>query len=490
MIGVQNLFCEVEQIKICTPLYRTKTMRWADIRANLLDFLQEFRQVKSGIVSVVLLGLFVFMIFIEPYIIPFPEASTRWRDITYWQDNPYSTPPVWINWFSSKKRATSAEIREHSLSEAQVGKMKVMKAVFTYTYSDDIPPIDILLHCRATGSPVIMLSVERPDEKKMKLFKKTLSNAHGENVRISVDKDAKIEAYNFASRYDRAESGISREMVQPTDILFSKAIAGIFRHPEALRGAYKLIAEIILPKENDHVEEMYLSLPGSVSGLLGTDNSKRDIWSGVVAGVRWALLIGLLTAVVAVSIGVIYGVMSAYLGGWKDSLMQRIFEVFVSIPLLPLLIVMSAIFKPSIWTLILMMSAFFWVGPVKTVRSIGLQIKEETYIEASRAFGASSVRVIFKHMIPLLVPYAFAAMALYVPGAIVYESSISLLGLGDSTIVTWGQILHDALIGGAVLNGQWWWVIPPGLAIALMGMTFAFLGFAMDTILHPRLRTR
>jgi len=121
---------------------------------------------------------------------------------------------------------------------------------------------------------------------------------------------------------------------------------------------------------------------------------------------------------------------------------------------------------------------------------MGLQIKEETYIEAAHAFGASSSRIVFKHMIPILIPYSFASMALYVPRAIVYEASISLLGLGDSTIVTWGQILHDALTGGAVLNGLWWWVIPPGLFIALMGMTFAFIGFAMDKILHPKLRTR
>jgi peptide/nickel transport system permease protein len=465
-------------------------MRWVDIREDVLDFWNEFRQVKSGIVSVGLLCLFVLMMFIEPYIIPFPEAHSRWRDITYWQDNARSMPPVWINWFASKKRARSVEIRDHSVSEAQVGKMKVIKAIFTYSYSDDIPPGDILFHCRYAGSPVIMLSLERPDRKKLNLFKKSLSHSDESDARISVDKDAKGEVYNFGARYDRAENRIDRDMVTPTRILFSIAKEGIFRRPEALRGAYKLTAEIILPKENDRVEEMYLSLPGSVSGLLGTDNSKRDIWSGVVAGVKWALLIGLLTAVVAVSIGVIYGVMSAYLGGWVDSLMQRIFEVFVSIPLLPLLIVVSAIFKPSIWTLIIMMSGFFWVGPVKTVRSIGLQIKEETYIEASRAFGASSLRIIFKHIVPLLVPYAFASMALYVPGAIVYEATISLLGLGDSTIVTWGQILHDALTGGAVLNGQWWWVIPPGLAIALMGMTFAFIGFAMDKILHPKLRTR
>jgi peptide/nickel transport system permease protein len=81
-------------------------------------------------------------------------------------------------------------------------------------------------------------------------------------------------------------------------------------------------------------------------------------------------------------------------------------------------------------------------------------------------------------------------MALYVPGAVVYEATVSLLGLGDATIVTWGQLLRDALSGGAVLNGLWWWVVPPGISIALMGMTFAFIGFAMDKILHPKLRTR
>uniref|UniRef100_UPI002FDB5A7B ABC transporter permease n=1 Tax=Mesotoga prima TaxID=1184387 RepID=UPI002FDB5A7B len=177
-------------------------------------------------------------------------------------------------------------------------------------------------------------------------------------------------------------------------------------------------------------------------------------------------------------------------GGWKDSLMQRIFEIFISVPMLPVLIVMSAVFKPNIWVMIGIMCIFYWVGPVKTVRSMGLQIKEETYIEASRALGASNTRIIFKHMVPLLIPYAFASMALNVPGAIVVEATLSLLGLGDPNIVTWGQILQDAHNGGAMLSGMWWWVVPPGLAIAFMGMTFAFVGFAMDKILNPKLKTR
>jgi peptide/nickel transport system permease protein len=173
-----------------------------------------------------------------------------------------------------------------------------------------------------------------------------------------------------------------------------------------------------------------------------------------------------------------------------ERVLQRVFEIVVNMPLLPLLIILSAVFNLDIWTLTLVMCLSFWTGPVKTVYSMALQIKEECYIEAARALGAGSGRIIFRHMVPLLLPYSFAAMALYVPGAVVYEATVSLLGLGDATIVSWGQILHDAFAGAAVLNRLWWWVVPPGLMIAMVGMTFAFVGFAMDRILHPRLRTR
>jgi peptide/nickel transport system permease protein len=136
------------------------------------------------------------------------------------------------------------------------------------------------------------------------------------------------------------------------------------------------------------------------------------------------------------------------------------------------------------------MCIFFWVGPVKTVRSMALQIKEHSYIEAAKALGASHRRILFRHMVPQLIPYSFASMALSVPGAILFEATISLIGLGDPTIVSWGQVLRDAFASGAVLQGVWWWIVPPGVAIALMGMTFAFIGFAMDTILNPKLKTR
>ncbi len=468
-------------------------MKRADFFADVRSFWNEFRREKSGIFSLFLLALFFALMLTERLIIPFPEARSRWRDITYWENNPRSAPPVWVNWFSSIKRAesmTENAIKPKDEIEKLVGKATVRRFFFVYTYNADIPPTDILFTAKVSGSSVIVLSVERPDGEVLKLFKKTFSKLNNKAIRLTIDNEAKNTVAQFAARYDQKAQNMEKDLVSPTAILFAKAQPDMVHQPEPLQGVYRFAVEMLIPDKTSQIESPALSFAGSASGWLGTDSSRRDLWSGVIAGMRWALLIGLLTALVAVSLGVVFGVTSAYFGGWIDALMQRIFELFVSIPLLPLLIVMSAIFKPSIWTLILMMSGFFWVGPVKTVRSIGLQIKEETYIEASKAFGASAWRIIFRHIAPLLIPYSFASMALYVPGAIVYESTISVLGLGDSTIVTWGQILHDALTGGAVLNGQWWWVIPPGVAIALMGMTFAFLGFAMDKILNPRLRTR
>ncbi|MBN2444520.1 MAG: ABC transporter permease [Spirochaetales bacterium] len=466
-------------------------MKGNEIQDRIKKIWAEFRYEKLGIAGLVLLVVFILIICFEPLIVPFPAATTHWRDIKYWENNPRAVPPVWVDLFPGAKHVKTVILKDMKASLETGESMKTKSIAVPYRFHGDIPPEDILLTCTVSGSPMIILTITRPDNLSLELVRKPIEPGNTKrSLRISTDNDGRDSVFYFGYSYDRSVDSSLKNMIHPTELLFAEAGQGMFSSPRPLKGDYRVRAEILLLTDSDDVEDLTFVFPGSVSGLLGTDNSKRDIFSGLISGFKWAFLIGLLTAVIAVSFGVIYGVMSAYLGGWKDSLMQRIFEVFLSIPLLPLLIVMSAVFKPSIFTLIFMMSCFFWTGPVKTVRSIGLQIKEEVYIEASQSIGASDFRIIFFHMIPLLIPYAFASMALYVPGAIVYESTISLLGLGDATIVTWGQILHDALEGGAVINAQWWWVIPPGLAIATMSMAFAFIGFAMDKLLHPKLRTR
>jgi peptide/nickel transport system permease protein len=428
----------------------------------------------------------------EPYIVPFPEAGSRWRDISYWEDNPKNAPPAWINTFSAKKSAVTQVLDEPTLSEGRVGGTTVLEASFPYDYSADLPPSDLIFRAWAKGNVTLTLVLERPDNTNITLCRKSINAGPGKDIRIPLAAEAKGSAYNFISRYESRDNlaGVDRRTIKAMDAVFAKAQEGILRSPEPLQGAYNVKLTVVPSGAGGALEDPYLVVSGRVHGLLGTDGTKRDIWSGIVAGTKWALIIGLLTAVISVTVGVIYAVTSAYFGGWADSLMQRVYEVFYSLPMLPLLIVLSAVFKPNIWILIGIMCVLSWTGPVRVVRSMGLQLKEESFVEAARGLGASNARIIFKHIVPLLAPYAFASMALYVPSAIVAEASVSLLGLGDATICTWGQILHDAMRGGAVLQSLWWWVVPPGLAIALMGMTFAFIGFAMDTILHPKLRTR
>jgi len=165
-------------------------------------------------------------------------------------------------------------------------------------------------------------------------------------------------------------------------------------------------------------------------------------------------------------------------GGWLDSLINRGYEFFSLMPVLPLLIVLSALYQPSLWSFFVLGTLFFWTRAFKPVYAMALQIRQEEFVTASRSMGSGRLWRAFRHVLPSLLPYGFSVMALSVPGVILYEASISLLGLGDTTTVTWGQMLHDALVQGAVVSGLWWWVLPPGLMIAVTGMTFAGLSIA------------
>ncbi len=286
-------------------------------------------------------------------------------------------------------------------------------------------------------------------------------------------------------------SGITTISAPPMLFLMSKAVKGLVNGTApVLKGTYKLVfALLVKVPKNYPLPQFKLERARvlGVYGLLGTDIYGRDLWPAVIYGLRWALIVGLTVAVIATFIGVFYGVIAGYLGGYADVIMTRIAQVVYSLPVLPLLIILAYFFGPSIWNVIMILIAFGWVGIVFTVRSMVLQIKENLYVEAARAIGASSWRIIFKHVFPQVLPYMFASMALSVPGAILAEAGLSFLGLGDPSIVTWGKILHSAHANGATLKGAWWWVVPPGLGIAIVGMTFVFIGYALDRILNPRL---
>ncbi len=480
-------------------------IRVSDIREGLSDFWKEFRRQKIGIIGLILLFILIFAATAGPYLTDFPEAGPRWRDINYWQDNPRSAPPAWTNWLTAKKDMPHENLRGYY--ETIEGNVRTLQ--YNYTYAYDEPPNNLILYISTyyhdtKYPPKLNFSIERPDGLRVYIYETYLNlptnmSSYGDYSRddrlvIGSSPQARKTAMDFAKKYESAYN-LNRtqiEFVNPLLPLFSKAQPGLLISKEAspLVGKYTFIVTLLVGGASDEVNESRLLLSGSVYGVLGTDNFKRDLFAGIIGGTSVALMVGLLSAVIAVGVGIMYGITSAYLGGWKDESMQRFNEFMYSLPMLPILIAIAAIMKPSIWVIIVLIAVFGWTGVAKVARSLGLQIKEQTYIEAAHALGASGWRILFKHMIPIVAPYSFASMALFVPGAILTEAGISFLGLGDPTIATWGQILHDASYAAATLTGMWWWIIPPGLAIAVVSMTFVLIGSALDTILNPKMRRR
>ncbi len=459
---------------------------------GLRDFWNEFRRDGSGLVGLVLLLVFVALGVFGPAIVPFPGAIDHWRDIGFWQDNPQAAPPVWTNWFAAQKGVRSELLEDHIRHEEILDSGTTLQTlVFDYRYRYDLPPRDIVVRFTGSGQLPVTITVERPDGLVAEMYRAQLELAGDEAQRVSLARNCGQEAIEFVreSSPDIAAS-MDADFINPISVLFSRIAPDMIDAPVALDGQYRISVTAYLMTGDAALDSASVVIAGHVSGIFGTDMAKRDVFTGLVIGVRWALVIGILTSIITVLVGVVLGVTAAYAGGATDWFISRIYELIFLMPVLPFLIVISAIFKPSIITLIAIICLFFWSGPFKPVYSMALQIKEETFIEASRALGSRGWRIITRHIIPILLPYSFASMALSIPGVIVYEASVSLLGLGDSSIVTWGQILNDALGQGAVINKLWWWVVPPGLMIALMGMSFAFLGTALDKLLHPKLKTR
>ena len=177
---------------------------------------------------------------------------------------------------------------------------------------------------------------------------------------------------------------------------------------------------------------------------------------------------------------------------WKikktDEVMMRFNDVIYALPALPFLIILAVTISNSIFLMIGFLMIFSWVGVAKVSRSMSLQIKTRQYVEAAKIMGQKDSKIIFKHIIPQMLPYVFASIAISVPAAITTEAGLSFLGLGDPSFPTWGQILHDANTYGAAAQGFWWWIMPPGLLIAITGLAFVFIGNALDTIINPKLK--
>lgn len=253
-----------------------------------------------------------------------------------------------------------------------------------------------------------------------------------------------------------------------------------------------IFAEVVAPYGIGigHGDRDAVLKPPSSKHLLGTDELGRDMLSMIIYGGRISLLVGFLATIIGATIGTLVGVTAGYFGGHIEDILMRITDTFLVIPDLPLMIVFASILGANIWNIILVLGILGWTGSARVLRAQVLSLKEKPFIESARAIGASDFRIIVQHILPNVLPLIVAQNVLRIGGAIMSAASLSFLGLGDPTHMSWGIILSFAFGVGALFSNYYWYIIPPGVCITLVVLAFTFIGYALDQIVNPRIRRR
>jgi peptide/nickel transport system permease protein len=253
-----------------------------------------------------------------------------------------------------------------------------------------------------------------------------------------------------------------------------------------------LLAPLIAPAEGLEVTKATGGVlePPSSEFWLGTDAQGRSVLTLLIWGARISLFVGLMATLISMLIGTLVGLTSGYFGGWAGAVLFRLTEWFLVIPFLPLAIVLASVLGRSLVNIVIVIGVTSWPGTALLIRSQVLSIKERPYVERSRALGAGHRHLIGRHLLPNVIPIVFANTTLTVAVAILSETTLSFLGLGDPTRVSWGSMLDDAYGVGAITTGSWWYFVPPGVCVVLVVLSFTLVGQALEEVLNPKLRER
>ena len=440
---------------------------------NAFNEIRRYPSAVAGLVIIALLFVFAAYALIK---IPPAEAIRLWKgEGQIWRQVPRNAKPAWLNYFYKEKQPLTTKVSSIDNPELKTAVdlgngIATQDFVFEFDYQYDGFPSEISLFFISkftSARPYATVKWVTPDGREIKLADLTVSSADNAYV-ISQD-----------SNVTRALGGVRPDR-------------GLFADPndpsKVLKGTYQLVVEGLVFEENSTMEAE-LVVYGKLHGLAGTDHRRRDIMVALMWGAPVALSFGLLAAVGSSLASMMLAAFGVWFGGLIDSLIRRINEIVMILPLLPILIMVGMFYSRSIWTMLgvtILLGIFG--SSILSYRSMFLQVKASGYIDAARAYGASNFRIIFRYLIPKVIPVLIPGFVTQIPSYVFLEATLAVLGLGDPHLPTWGKLLNDAYSEGALFTGHYYWVLEPAVLLVITGLGFAMVGFALDRIFNPRLR--
>ncbi len=437
----------------------------------------EIRQYPSAIVGLAIIFGFILLALYAVITIPYSEALERWRGgEAVVENNPRNARPTWVNWFNQENLPPtlildSRELPETAISYTTISddiEEKVITMSFDYEYASFVPELTFFIEADfIEKQPFVEIFWVTPN---------------GEEIRAGEVTPGGQEIYR-PTQDDRVMRRVEANSAE-VGFFLDPSLA----EPTPQKGTYQVrLVGLIFEEESDF--EAKLVMYGAVHGIAGTDHLRRDISVALLWGTPIAMAFGLVAALVITAANMIIAATSVWYGGWVDSAIQRVTDVNLILPGLPLLILIGTLYSRSIWVILGMVIALnIFGGGVKTYRSIFLQTRELPYIEAAQAYGAGSRRIIFRYLIPRVIPLVIPALVTSVPAFVFTEATLALLGLGDPVLPTWGKVIENARSQGALFNGYYYWMLEPAVLMMLVGVGFSLVGFALDRIFNPKLR--
>ena len=434
---------------------------------------------KYPLAAVGLLVIFIlFVVSIATVIaLPYDQAVDYWHG-EQWMESPRLARPVWFNLFRKQKLPQSVffdstgETHDGMMLKEQLAGTENYEEVllsFDFKFTADVFPQDLIISFSTDfeeKAPFSMVTMVTPDGRELELKKGRV-----------------IDRLNFALSDEDNERIHTRQEFTTIQKVFGDPAANLSR---PLKGTYQISIHTYLFEAGSDIDVQGV-LHGQVFGLFGTDTHRRNLTVAMLWGTPVVLTFGLMGAVVT-AITIILAAIGAWYGGLFDEILQRITEINITIPTIMVAVMVYILYSQSIWvimTAVILMNVFG--NALKEYRAMFMQLKEAPYIEAAKAYGSKNTRIIFQYMFPRIIPVMIPQLVISIPGFVFLEATLAYLGVIPPYLPTWGKVIHQALNEGT-FQGHYFWVLEP-IALALItGLAFAFVGFALDKILNPRLR--